>query len=381
MIRLQLRPDAVGPISRGHPWVYANGLDSTPPPAGTPVLLIDSRNRPAGFGLSDEGNIAVRVLGRTPDRVSNILKKRIHAAVQLRNTRVPTNPKPYRLINGAGDRLPGLVVDRYGPLAIIRIYGQCWVPHLDEVTAVLKQIEGVQSIMRRLGVRRVDQKKGGTHLWGEAIPKTMVVQECGLSFLVRPFTGQKTGLFLDQRENRAFVGARCADKVVTNLFAYTGAFSVYAAASGAKQVHTVDISSPAIEDAKENFRLNGIEPKKHVFHVEDVFKWTPEGQQDVLICDPPSLSHDRKADRAAFQAYRDLAARCGRALSTGGILATASCTARLTRRRWEEAIQKGTKQAGRWSWIWQAGAGPDHPISTGHPEGHYLKFAMLQRTS
>jgi len=380
MLRVELTQDAIGPVSRGHPWVYRDGLRGRPPAVGESVLLVDQKNRPVGFGLVDRGDIVVRVLGRQPDRIDHLLARRIQSAADARPRLLPPGTDAYRLLNGAGDGLPGLVADRYGALVVVRIYGACWLPHLDAIVDNLAAIDGVESVMRRRGVRRVDGGDGHDILHGPAPAETIVVSECGLRFLVRPTVGQKTGLFLDQREHRQRIGmmSRQASAVV-NLFAYTGGFSVYAAAAGAERVTTVDIAPEAVADARENFRLNGLDPDRHAFEVADAFKYTPDAPPDVLICDPPSLSRSQKSDRHAHKAYRDLAERCGRQLAGAGLLATASCTARLTQERWEQAIRDGLRKTGRWSWLWRAAEPPDHPVLTQHPEGRYLKFALLRR--
>ena len=142
---------------------------------------------------------------------------------------------------------------------------------------------------------------------------------------------------------------------------------------------TVDISEPALDDARENFRLNGIDPGSHAFEAADAFGWTPPDPVDVLICDPPNLSHGKGSDRAAAVAYRDLNRTVGAHVRQGGLLASASCTARLSRERWEQAVRDGLRNAGRWSWVWRAAEPPDHPVALDHPEGRYLKFAVLRR--
>ena len=208
----------------------------------------------------------------------------------------------------------------------------------------------------------------------------LIIQENGLKFIARPLEGQKTGLFLDQRENRAFLGRQSRDLRVCNLFAYSGGFSVYAAAGGAHHVTSVDIAGPALEDAKENFRLNGLDPELHTFLRTDVFKWKPDGDPpDLLICDPPALTRGKHADSPARHAYRDLAERCGSQLRSTGMLATFSCTARLDHRRWTQSVRDGLRKAGRWSLLWQAGEPPDHPTAMEHPEARYLKFSLFQR--
>lgn len=380
--RLTLTADTLGPVSRGHPWVYAGGVVERLPPLGTPVQLLDAKGRPAAFGIVDEGDVVVRVLGRHAEPVTALLSARIAAAHRARARLLPAETEAYRLVHAAGDGLPGLVVDRYGALCIVRLYGACWEPYLQAIADALMGLPGVESVLRRLGVRRVDGDEGAAQLAGAAAPSSLVVRERGLRFLVRPFTGQKTGLFLDQREHRHWVGEVSRGATVLNLFAYTGGFSVYAAARGATRVVTVDVSAPAIEDARENFRLNGLDPSKHAFLVQDVFAADAQslgGPFDVVVCDPPALSHERKSDGRARQGYRDLAARVGLLVAPEGILATASCTARLSQDRWEEAVREGLRKAGRWSWLWRAYEPPDHPVALDHPEGRYLKFAALRR--
>jgi len=164
-----------------------------------------------------------------------------------------------------------------------------------------------------------------------------------------------------------------------NLFGYNGGFSIYAALAGAARVETVDIAAAALEDAKEIFRLNGIDPDRHAFVACDVFKWTSKTQADLLICDPPSLTHGKSSDGAARRAYRDLAEKVGQQVAKQGLLATASCTARLDRGAWEQAIAEGLATSGPWSWLEGSGAPADHPVALAHSEGRYLKFAVLRR--
>jgi 23S rRNA (cytosine1962-C5)-methyltransferase len=171
----------------------------------------------------------------------------------------------------------------------------------------------------------------------------------------------------------------CRDKTLINLFAYNGGFSVHAAAAGAKRVISVDIAEAALHDAKENFRINGLNPDHHGFVAADVFKWEPDAPADVVICDPPSLTHDKGADNNARRVYRDLATRSSAMVRPGGLLASASCTARLSWERWEQSLREGAGKTGRWSWLWRAAEPPDHPVALGHPEGRYLKFAILRR--
>jgi len=343
------------------------------------VQLVDTKGKPAGFGLADTGPISVRVLGRHAEDCSALIARRIQAAAEVRPSLIPANTNSYRMLNGEGDGLGGLIIDRYDHTAVVRLYGACWEPHLNAIVDTLSLTPGIETVMRRFGVRRVDGREGAEVLLGPDPGEPIVVTEAGLRFLARPVSGQKTGLFLDQREHRIRMAGHCVGRTLINLFAYNGGFSVHAAAAGAKRVTSVDIAGAALEDARENFRLNGLDPNAHAFIKADVFKWSPDAPADAVICDPPSLTHDKGADSNARRVYRDLAVRSSAMVRPGGLLASASCTARLSWERWEQTVREGLSKTGRWSWLWRAAEPPDHPVALGHPEGHYLKFALLRR--
>ncbi len=345
---------------------------------GAIVVLRSPEDEALGWGLADEGAIAVRILGRDQPRpIASLVQDRIQRADSVRVRLVGPGTDAYRVVGGPGDGLPGLVVDRYGPVAVLRVYSAAWEPHLDAIVAAVSRLGWVESVFRRYGVAKVDQRTGGETLAGPEVGDELVVEEDGMRLLARPHSGQKTGLFLDQREHRALVGRWAAGRLVANLFAYTGGFSVAAARGGAARVVTVDVAPAAIEDARENFRLNGLDPDDHEFVVADVFAWTPSGPTDLLIVDPPSLAKAQKTEGAARSAYRKLHRRLGPWVVRDGLLATSSCTARLPVEGWARAVEEGL--AGDWSWHWRSVAPPDHPVSVGHPEGHYLKFGLLRR--
>ena len=381
MTPIEVTQDTLPPLKRGHPWVYTSGLadPNTLPPPGYPVQLIDHRGKRIGFGLADDGPIAVRVLERHPEPLPALITRRLNDAAEARSTLIPHETDAYRVVNGEGDGLSGLIVDRYSDTWVVRLYSQAWVPHLGTIVDCLSQRDEVSTVIRRLGVRRVDGSEGAETLYGPEAREPIVVREAGLRFIARPLTGQKTGLFLDQREHRIRMARHSAGATLINLFAYNGGFSVHAAAGGAKHVTSVDIAEGALEDARENFRLNGLDPSLHRFVAADVFKWTPDHPADVVICDPPSLTHGKAADENARRVYRDLAQRSATMVRPGGLLASASCTARLSWDRWEQSVREGVGRTARWSWLWRAAEPPDHPVAMGHPEGRYLKFALLRR--
>lgn len=378
LLEVQLRQDAARAVLRGHPWVYADAVRACPE-AGHLVALLDPRGKSIGWGLADEGHIALRVLPGEPKPVADFLKERLTAADGLRMRCMPANTNTYRVCNAAGDGLPGIVVDRYGAVAVLRLYSAGWVAHLETLVEALSELPWVSHVFRRFGVKRVDGRKGGETLSGAATPESLVVEEHGLKFLVRPSKGQKTGLFLDQREHRRLIGELSAGRRVFNLFGYNGGFSLYAAMGGASRVETVDFSSAALEDARENFRLNGLNPDHHAFHCADIFKWDAPGKAGLVICDPPSLTHGKSADGAARQAYRKLNARVAPWVTHDGLFASASCTARLSDSEWEAAVEEGIGGFGSWARLVRSGAPLDHPVAVAHPEGRYLKFALYTR--
>lgn len=375
-IRIAVTRKAAGALRRGHPWLYREGKTVD---VGT-VVELTSDGDTIGWGLADEGPIAVRMLGRTPatDLRSHVLD-RVRRADAARWRLLPPDTDAYRVIHGPGDGLPGLVVDRYGDLAVVRLYSAAWVVHLDLVIEAVASLGWASIIYRRFGVGRVDGKKGGELLQGGPVPDTLVVTEDGMKMLVRPKVGQKTGLFLDQREHRSLVRRWSAGRVVANLFAYNGGFSVAAALGGASRVTTVDLAPEAVEDARENFRLNGLNPDAHAFEVADVFKWKPKRKMDLLIVDPPSLTRGQRSDEAAGRAYRGLHSRLGPFVHRDGLLATASCTARLSLSDWRKAVAEGLHGCGDWAWHHVSTEPPDHPVALHHVEGRYLKFALLRR--
>ncbi|MEQ1505650.1 MAG: class I SAM-dependent rRNA methyltransferase [Myxococcota bacterium] len=378
MPRFRLSRAATRRVQSGHPWIYRE--EPARVPSGTVVDLYDGQGRRVGWGLADDGPIAVRVLGQGPrDGIDQVIRDRITRADTLRRDLVDGGTDAYRIVAGAGDGLDGLVVDRYGPIAVLRSYAGAWERHLDPIVRAIAALPWCETVYRRYGVERVDGRTGGEVLAGPPVPSVVVIEEHGAKLLVRPEVGQKTGMFLDQREHRALVRRWSRGRSVVNLFAYTGGFSVAAALGGASRVITVDIAPDAIDDARENFRLNGIDPDRHGFEVADAFGWTGRSPSSLVVLDPPSLAHDKASEGAAGAAYRKLHRHHGTRVAPDGLLATSSCTARLSTADWRAAVIDGLAPTADWSWRWSSGEPPDHPVAIGHPEGSYLKFALLSR--
>ena len=255
--KISIFNQALHSVQSGHPWLFESQATHDCP-AGEPILLVaGNSNKIIGFGLADTGDISVRVLGKNPMQISFLLKERIAMAAHFRQSMARKDTDCYRLINGAGDGLPGIIADRYADTIVLRLYSKAWIRYIDIMIQEFKKLEGISRVYRKFGVRLVDGKKGGETLAGSPLPEYLIATEYGLKFIVRPKEGQKTGLFLDQREHRRLIGEISQDKTVVNLFSYNGGFSLYAAKGGAKRVYSVDISASALEDAKENLISEG----------------------------------------------------------------------------------------------------------------------------
>lgn len=378
MHRATISRKAARVLRRGHPWLLGERVDA---PAGT-VVELASDGEVVAWGLADTGRITARVLGRGPapkGDVGRVLAERVRRADAVRTRLTPPGTDACRVVSSAGDGLPDLIVDRYDDLAVMRLYSAAWEAHLDALVGAIASLPWCTTVARRMGVARVDGGEGLEVLHGPDPAELIVVHEADMALPVRPYVGQKTGLFLDQRAHRAMVRRWSSGRLVANLFAYNGGFSVAAALGGAARVTTVDLAPDAVEDAKEAFRLNGLDPDDHAFEVADVFHWTPREALDFLIVDPPALTRGKEADKAAARAYRRLHTQLGPHVPRDGLLATSSCTARMTLEGWRELVGDALAEVGDWSWHHVSAEPVDHPVSVGHPEGHYLKFALLRR--
>ena len=380
MNAVQITQDTLAPLKRGHPWVYTSGLRTRAASgAGTPVQLVDHRGKGVAFGLADDGPIAVRVLGRHPEPVPALIRRRLSAAADARPNLIPADTNAYRVVNGEGDGLGGLIVDRYDDTMVLRLYSAAWVPHLDAIVSCLQDRPETVTVLRRYGVRRVDGRDGAETLHGPEAREPIVVREAGLPVhrppnhrpedgsLPRPARAPHPhGQSLRRVNGRQSV---CLQRRILRPRGRGGCEACdqrrYRAGCPRRRTGELPPQWP--------------DPTAHSFVAEDVFKWSPDVQADAVICDPPSLTHGKSADANARRVYRDLAQRSANMVRPGGLLASASCTARLSWERWEQAVREGVGKTGRWSWLWRAAEPPDHPVALGHPEGRYLKFALLRR--
>ena len=370
-------------LQAGHPWIYRDHVPRGFQAASGTWVKIRVGGYSA-FALWDEtSKIALRLFSERAVPDADWVRERVATALELRRGLLNEQTSAYRLLYGEGDGIPGLTVDVYGSFAVIVTYADSLETLVPWVVRALVEALKLHGVVRRARVRDGEPPRLET-LHGRLPPRDLIVAEHGLRMHVDLFLGQKTGLFLDHRENRRFVGELCAGKRVLNLFSYTGAFSLYAARAGAASVTSVDLSEPAARAARSNFELNGIDPEQHEFLSEDVFEFLERTRQagttyDVVICDPPSFANSRDQQKNALRAYVSVNSSGLRVLEPKGIYAAASCTAQVGLEAFRGVLAEAAVNAKRRLQIFHdAGHAADHPIFVGHPEGRYLKFLVAR---
>lgn len=391
-------PETVRMLELGHPWVVADAYTKkwTAGKAGQTIELCDGQGRFLATALLDpQDRIVARVLARERIRLEKPwLAKRLQAAIKLRREHADlTESDAYRLVNAEGDGLPGLTVDRYADYLMIQLYSAAWRPHLKLVTQVLQELLsplGIYEKQRPQKTRELeaagDSKNYGRLLAGSAAPQRLEVRENGLTFLVSLEQGLNTGLFLDQRRNRGDLMKRVEGKRVLNLFAYTGAFSVAAAARGAILVTNVDASPGYSEWARANFGVNRLNPKRHEFIVGDCLTVLSELQQskklyDVILMDPPSFSTTAKNRFTTRGGTSDLVAAALPLLSEGGLLIASSNHQKVDLAEYLKELRRGALQAGNELRVISLFGQPeDFPYPVTFPEGRYLKYALCVKS-
>lgn len=387
-------PETVRMLELGHPWVVADAYTKKWPAgkAGQTVELCDGQGRFLATALLDpQERIAARVLSRERIRLERPwLTRRLQAAIRLRSEHADLSESDaYRLVNAEGDGLPGLTVDRYAGYLMIQLYSAAWRPHLKLVTEILQELLsplGIYEKQRPQKTRELeaagDSKNYGRLLAGNAAPQRLEVRENGLTFLVSLEQGLNTGLFLDQRRNRQDLMKRVEGKRVLNLFAYTGAFSAAAAASGASVVTSVDASPGYTEWARANFGVNHLNPKRHEFIVGDclaVLGKLQNGKKryDVILMDPPSFSTTSRSRFTTRGGTSDLVAAALPLLNDGGLLIASSNHQKVDLAEYLKELRRGALQAGNELRVISLFGQPeDFPYPVTFPEGRYLKYAV-----
>lgn len=376
-------------LLRFHPWVFSgaishsdNGIEE-----GDIVRVITSDGRFIAVGHYQIGSIAVRVLSfRDVTIDSDFWQSRLQSAIDMRvKLGIADSPinNTYRLVHGEGDNLPGLVIDVYSKTAVMQAHSVgMHVCRVDVAEALVKvmgnRIENVYYKSETTLPFKAELGQENGFLYGGSEENTAV--ENGLKFYVDWLKGQKTGFFVDQRENRSLLETYSKDKRVLNMFCYTGGFSFYAMRGGAKQVHSVDSSAKAIELTRKNVELNFPGDKRHEAFCEDAFKYLDKagGDYDLIILDPPAFAKHRAALRNALKGYTRLNVKAFEKMKPGGILFTFSCSQVVTKDNFRNAVFTAAAMAGRKVRILHQLHQPaDHPINIYHPEGEYLKGLVL----
>ncbi len=394
VVRLALRPGLGRHLRAGHPWVFKKGLEHLPRiPAGSVVDVTEGGKFVARGYYDPHSPIAVRVLTRdVRDTIDQaFLEGRLARALRLRRGLLDlAATNAFRWVHGEGDGLPGVVVDLYGTLAVVKLYSAGLTPYRGMLVEALRKVHpelsgvlGRDQLAEAETLEEDAGRGGGQLLWGAA-PEQVTILEKGVRFRVDPWRGQKTGFFLDQRENRGLVRHLAKGARVLNCFCFSGGFSVNAALGGATQVFSVDQDADAIALARENFRENGLDPERHDFLAADVFRllqsFREEGRQfELVVLDPPAFAKTQRAVEAALDGYASLNRQALALVAPGGLLATSSCSARVSPEAFLGALKEAATKAGvDLTLLEERYQPPDHPVALAFPEGRYLKFHVLQ---
>jgi 23S rRNA (cytosine1962-C5)-methyltransferase len=383
----RLTRSAAASVRRGHPWVFREGFVRLPElESGDVVTLVDEEDNALGVGLFDASSpIAARVFAREGTLDLRLLLTRFEQAFRRRDVFIGPNTTAYRLCNGEGDHLPGMVIDKYGHVAIMRIDGEHLVSWLDALVPPLAKLlaaRGVTSLALRRARDEAGDKRTRT-LAGDEPPDRLVVFEHGMAMEVDLAHGQKTGAFLDQRDNRALVRSLGKGRArVLNLYSFAGGFSVAAALGGAKHVTSVDIASGAHASAQRSFRENKLNPGEHAFVTADAFVFLDAAVRrgdrfDLVISDPPSFAPNEKTKLRALGAYRKLHGAIARVLDKNGVFCAASCSSHVSMEEFVGTLDSQALGRDDLSVVSVYGHAPDHPTLPAWSEGRYLKMVVL----
>lgn len=387
--KIYLKPKKEESLLRFHPWVFSGAIQGMErkPEEGDLVEVYSSDNRFLAIGHYQIGSIAVRVLSFEKRPIDHqFWVDRIRSAYQLRcilglaNT---PNNNTFRLIHGEGDALPGLVIDMYANTAVMQAHSVGMHKCRMEIAAALKEVvgDGLQNIYYKSETTlpyKADLNSENGYLLGQDVDD--IALENGLKFYVDWQKGQKTGFFVDQRENRKLLEHYAKGRSVLNMFCYTGGFSFYAMRGGAKLVHSVDSSAKAISLTNRNVELNFPGDPRHEAYAEDAFKYLERmgSNYDLIILDPPAFAKHKDVLRNALQGYRKLNAIAFEKIKPGGILFTFSCSQVVSKENFRLAVFSAAAQSKRNVRILHQLTQPaDHPVNIYHPEGEYLKGLVL----
>lgn len=388
--KVYLKPGKEESLKRFHPWVFSGAIAKVEgePEEGEVVDVYTSKKEFVACGHFQIGSIAVRVLTFRQEVIDrNFWKRRLEVAKDLRRALgVLGNPNnnTYRLMHGEGDNLPGLIIDVYDHTAVMQAHSAGMHVYRMEIADALSEVMGdvIQHIYYKSETTlpfKADLLATENGFIKGGSPEN-IAMENGLKFHVDWLKGQKTGFFVDQRENRSLLERYAKGRNVLNMFCYTGGFSFYAMRGGANLVHSVDSSAKAIDLTNENVELNFPGDSRHQAFAEDAFKFLDRmgDQYDLIILDPPAFAKHRDALRNALRGYTKLNAKAFEKIRPGGILFTFSCSQVVSKENFRNAVFTAAAQSGRSVRILHQLTQPgDHPVNIYHPEGEYLKGLVL----
>ncbi len=385
-VKVILKPGRTKSIRNRHPWLFSGAIEKVEgeyqPGDIVSVYSAEGELMAKGF-INPHSQIRVRLLTFQEELIDDdFFLNRLRRAYQSRNVLFSNETNTYRVVHADGDYLPGLIVDKYDRVIVVQIYSVGmeklkesliqWIREVLQPDTIVERSEASARVNEGL----VREKKV---LWGE-LENPVIVLENGIKYTVDVWEGQKTGLFLDQRDNRRRMATLAAGKKMLNCFSYTGGFSVAAAKKGAETI-SVEISELAQQMAKKNFELNGINPNQHRFVTANVFEYLRDTEEefDIIILDPPAFVKKKTHMENGSRAYKDVNRLAIQKIKSGGLILTCSCSSFVHWVLFQQIVYSAAKEAGRSVQILSRFGHPvDHPINIFHPEGEYLKSMLLR---
>ncbi len=385
--KINLKPKKEFPVLRFHPWIFSGAIASKMGVAkdGDIVKVYSSKGDFLAMGHYYEGSIAVKIFAFEevePNR--DFWQQKLQKAFDIRQ-KLNIDSNAYRLVHGEGDGLPGLIIDVYDKVAVVQFHaiGMYKVRHFIKDALIHVLGENLQAIYNKSGTtlpKLFAKETEDGYLWRDWEDDRAVIVENNCQFQINWKTGQKTGFFLDQKNNRALLSQFAKGKKVLNAFCYSGGFSIYALLAGAKEVHSIDASAKAIDLLEENLKLNNLEGSKHTSYVADVMKQFKESDEkyEVMVLDPPAYAKTAAKRHNAVQAYKRLNIAGMEHLEKGSVLFTFSCSQVVDNQLFYNTIMAASIEAKRTVRVLYRLTQPaDHPVNIFHPEGNYLKGLVL----